>query len=242
MFFNCSLIHPTVMIRRSAFEPLRYPTEFPAAEDYALWLSIVSTSAGAVKMANLPGAPILKLRKHAANVSKTYRDRQRLSVVSALSSALRSIGLHVPHFYKNLIPFPIISFFAIIILARNPTIYWRLPLPSCKASPRFLLLPKQNWSSNALLRSKSISRYLYRRPRRRRRCEKRSPSAWVRSPRRLSLFMEAPRSRPSGAPGCLATLPINSPNCLHLWELLHLLMQNPDPNPRHQNAQLPISP
>lgn len=40
MFFNCTLLHPTVMLRRDVLSCFPYPIGYRAAEDYALWLQV----------------------------------------------------------------------------------------------------------------------------------------------------------------------------------------------------------
>ena len=44
MFFGCCVGHPTVVARRSVFERFAYPSAYPHAEDYALWLHIITSS------------------------------------------------------------------------------------------------------------------------------------------------------------------------------------------------------
>eukprot|EP01125_Pyxidicula_operculata_P016934 TRINITY_DN5881_c0_g1_i1.p1 TRINITY_DN5881_c0_g1~~TRINITY_DN5881_c0_g1_i1.p1 ORF type:complete len:668 (+),score=117.69 TRINITY_DN5881_c0_g1_i1:2-2005(+) len=91
MFFNCSVVHPSIMVRRCVFEKFRYPVTYPSAEDYALWLNIISDSTDSYKFANLPQPPILKLRKHISNSSKVYRSTQHDSTIQALSDTLVKI-------------------------------------------------------------------------------------------------------------------------------------------------------
>lgn len=101
MFFNCSLVHPAVMMRHDVLFSQGYPTTFPSAEDYALWLLFLtqapsdSTLNDPIRMANLPGAPVLYLRKHASNVSKSSRERQQSSTHLALLAALKRINTPV---------------------------------------------------------------------------------------------------------------------------------------------------
>src|SRR4051812_30638042 len=97
MFFNCCLVHPSVMMRRSVlstFSPL-YPEDAPAAEDYALWLKLLTEAASPIILANLPSPPILHLRKHTGNVSVVHRDKQRNSVKRSLCRALQVVGVTV---------------------------------------------------------------------------------------------------------------------------------------------------
>lgn len=103
MFFNCTLIHPTVMFRRDFFSYFTYPTNFPSAEDYALWLNAITMHSNIKKdgqensekkiwkMANLPPPHILQLRKHPTNSSKVYRNTQKESTEKVLVSALKIV-------------------------------------------------------------------------------------------------------------------------------------------------------
>lgn len=91
MFFNCCLVHPTVMFRRSL--GLDYPLDSPSAEDYAAWLALITEKA--VRMCNLGGDPILRLRKHATNVSKSYRSVQSESSLQAVAKALLKVSKRV---------------------------------------------------------------------------------------------------------------------------------------------------
>lgn len=70
MFFNCMLIHPTVMFRRIFSEQfysdekisdekkdakkVLYPETFPSAEDYALWLHVITVGGNQAGGTTLP--------------------------------------------------------------------------------------------------------------------------------------------------------------------------------------------
>ncbi len=64
MLFFCSFAHPTILMKRSFCEKLNYQ-EGPL-EDYRLWTSFINNAD--VKFANI-GTVLLKLRKHASNLS-----------------------------------------------------------------------------------------------------------------------------------------------------------------------------
>jgi hypothetical protein len=99
MFFNCCLVHPSVMYRRSVFSTMIpcYPEDLPVAEDYALWLRLFTESEHPIIMANLPSPPVLKLRKHATNVSFRGREAQRTSTRVAVARALSFTSPKVYH-------------------------------------------------------------------------------------------------------------------------------------------------
>jgi hypothetical protein len=90
LFYNCILVHPTIVFRSSLFASNTasgpYEDHFRYAEDYALWLHLIEK--GNVRLENLPNPPILRLRKHADNESKTHHDRQKAASRSALKAVL----------------------------------------------------------------------------------------------------------------------------------------------------------
>ena len=62
MFFNCALVHPTVVARRAAFAQHRYEHSAESgayAEDYDLWLRMVTSQR--LRIANI-AAPLLVRR------------------------------------------------------------------------------------------------------------------------------------------------------------------------------------
>ena len=94
MFYNCILVHPTIVFRASLFSNnasssstmVRYSDNFRFAEDYALWLHLIE--AGNVKLDNIENPPILRLRKHTANESTVHGDRQKAAARLALKTVL----------------------------------------------------------------------------------------------------------------------------------------------------------
>eukprot|EP01113_Clastostelium_recurvatum_P006299 TRINITY_DN12853_c0_g1_i1.p1 TRINITY_DN12853_c0_g1~~TRINITY_DN12853_c0_g1_i1.p1 ORF type:complete len:663 (-),score=90.88 TRINITY_DN12853_c0_g1_i1:379-2367(-) len=81
MFFNCCLIHPSVMLRtcvcreddETVMNKLQYSNQFPHVEDLDLWLNIIVHTQ--FKMTNIQDS-LLRLRKHASNISTMQRQKQ----------------------------------------------------------------------------------------------------------------------------------------------------------------------
>ena len=68
MYYKCSFIHPTVMFRKEVLQSIgEYPENFPHAEDYAFFWSILSVHKGAVLPENLVSIEI-----SGQNISTTY--------------------------------------------------------------------------------------------------------------------------------------------------------------------------
>jgi GT2 family glycosyltransferase len=79
----CCIRHPTVMMRRTAFERAGgYRAQVPAAEDLDLWLRMAEHG----RLANMPDA-LLQYRLHAGQVSQAKIWTQRLSRNLAIISA-----------------------------------------------------------------------------------------------------------------------------------------------------------
>ena len=102
MWFFCALAHPSVMIRREAvFGESGCGESYTnsvlsegdarrsCAEDYALWLRLLSKSGACVKMANL-GHVLLRLRKHEGNVSSRRQNDQTNDGLQAVAGQLSS--------------------------------------------------------------------------------------------------------------------------------------------------------
>lgn len=89
MFFGCCIVHPTVMARRRVWRDFLYDVgeQCRHAEDYALWLRLVT--ARRFKLANIT-EPLLRLRRHANNVSRTHADAQRRASLALVAAALVS--------------------------------------------------------------------------------------------------------------------------------------------------------
>lgn len=78
-FWGSPLAHPTVMMRAEAVRKAGgYPSDFPAAEDYALWLRLLSLG----KIDNLPDV-LLSYRVHGTSVSHMHARQQRDSTLRA---------------------------------------------------------------------------------------------------------------------------------------------------------------
>lgn len=83
------VLHPTAMFRTQAARRLGgYRRAFTFAEDYDLWLRL--SEAG--RLANLD-APLVKLRTHSGQTSKTRRDQQKAAAaLTRRTAALRRLG------------------------------------------------------------------------------------------------------------------------------------------------------
>lgn len=91
LLFGNPICHPTVMLRKAVLEAhsLRYPADYPHAEEYALWLDM----AGKCRLANLPDR-LLHYRVHAGQVSRTRSEEQRRSMQRLVDRALLGLGIH----------------------------------------------------------------------------------------------------------------------------------------------------
>jgi hypothetical protein len=90
---ECSLAHPTVMVRREALSALGgYRPAFHHAEDYDLWLRLIER----YEIDNLPESFLL-YRQHGSSVSHRFRQTQVLSSIFAQEChRLRSAGFPDP--------------------------------------------------------------------------------------------------------------------------------------------------
>ena len=84
MFFFCALAHPTVMLRRHVLQDESYDSRVPSCEDYDLWHRLLRRG---VRMANV-SEPLLRLRKHGANVSTKRKEQQQQSHAQVVHEAL----------------------------------------------------------------------------------------------------------------------------------------------------------
>ncbi len=73
LYFNCPMIHPSIMGRAWCFKAHPYRTNAKYFEDYALWIDMVE---GGVILRNIPIA-LLKYRSHEGSVSKSKIEEQR---------------------------------------------------------------------------------------------------------------------------------------------------------------------
>lgn len=90
---DCPLIHPTVVMRRAAFEAVGgYRACIAHAEDYDLWLRLAERG----ELDNLT-EPVLRYRRHPQQVSIRHYAEQAVSNLAARASArLRRSGLPDP--------------------------------------------------------------------------------------------------------------------------------------------------
>lgn len=77
--WGCPIVHPTVMMRTDAVRKAGgYPSEFVSAEDYALWLRLLSLG----KIDNIPEV-LLSYRVHENSISHMHAHQQRNSTLRA---------------------------------------------------------------------------------------------------------------------------------------------------------------
>ena len=77
--WGCPLVHPAVMMRTDAVRQVGgYPSAFPSAEDYALWVRLLSLG----KVDTIPQV-LLAYRVHGSNISHTHARQQRDSILRA---------------------------------------------------------------------------------------------------------------------------------------------------------------
>jgi hypothetical protein len=90
LLFESALFHPTVIIRRSAFQNsgLFYDSHYPHAEDYELW----SRCSNQIKFANL-GEVLLRYRLHAQSVGCQHLEVKLHSAAQVRNSWLKQLGL-----------------------------------------------------------------------------------------------------------------------------------------------------
>ncbi len=103
LLYGFTMLHPTVMIRKAAFEAndLNYDTAFPVSQDHDLWVRAIRK----VGFANLRD-PLLDLRVHSGKIGATQdalqkehsdevRRRQLVELgVTATTQEIRALGEH----------------------------------------------------------------------------------------------------------------------------------------------------
>ncbi|EGC29105.1 hypothetical protein DICPUDRAFT_159362 [Dictyostelium purpureum] len=90
MFFNCCLVHPSVLFKRSIFDTFKYQDTYPFIEDYDLWLNCIVN--GNLKCSNIQSnTPLLFLRKHGNSVSSKNIVKQRESTAQASTFYLEKL-------------------------------------------------------------------------------------------------------------------------------------------------------
>lgn len=90
LLFENPICHPTVMLRRSTLSALglKYPGDFPHAEEYALWMRISARS----RLANLPER-LLRYRVHGKQISRLKSAEQCRSIDQLVGAQLDALGL-----------------------------------------------------------------------------------------------------------------------------------------------------
>lgn len=77
--WGCPLVHPAIMMRTNAVREVGgYPSAFPSAEDYALWVRLLS-------LGNVDTIPqvLLAYRVHGCSISHAHARQQRDSILRA---------------------------------------------------------------------------------------------------------------------------------------------------------------
>ncbi|MBY9080281.1 glycosyltransferase [Paenibacillus sp. HN-1] len=87
--FHCTLIHPTVMLRKSVLEAngIQY-LYYPHAEDYEIWNRLADVT----RLANLPDL-LLYYRQHPGQVSNQYQGVQAVTAELIRRNQLRRLGI-----------------------------------------------------------------------------------------------------------------------------------------------------
>lgn len=108
--FNSPLSHPLVIAKKRIFKQYKYINDFPYAEDYALWVSMLK---GGVRIVNLPFF-LLKYRildTSQTAIGQSYT-KQRFQIISRIQSmALESVCVHndayyaLLHYYMSYTPY-----------------------------------------------------------------------------------------------------------------------------------------
>lgn len=90
LLFENPFCHPTVMMRRDILtqHDMRYPSDAPHAEEYALWARLAQLT----RFANLP-ATLLHYRTHAKQVSRVHNEIQCRSIERVIRIQLAALGL-----------------------------------------------------------------------------------------------------------------------------------------------------
>lgn len=83
-----SLGHPTVMLRKSAMENLRYDENYQSAEDYEFWVSLSRVT----RLHNIPES-LLKYRVHQTNISVVENSLQSQTAKKIIGDQLLYLGI-----------------------------------------------------------------------------------------------------------------------------------------------------
>ena len=74
LLFGSPFFHPSVIMRTKLIREIKYPSDFPHAEDYGLWMELVTRT----RFANIP-EPLLKYRWSLNSVGAVYSSMQNTS-------------------------------------------------------------------------------------------------------------------------------------------------------------------
>jgi len=98
LLFKSSFVHPSVMFKKEVFNSLKYSNSFRHAEDYYLWIQMVSSG---MRLGNIPEY-LLQYREHSEQVSITNNIAQQniSNIVRSqhLNFILQSIGINADEF------------------------------------------------------------------------------------------------------------------------------------------------
>lgn len=79
LMYDCTLLHPSSMIRKELFESVKYESEFSPAEDYALWCRLIPKT----KFHIIPKV-LVKYRDHDTNTSKVRKGEMKQARAAVL--------------------------------------------------------------------------------------------------------------------------------------------------------------
>jgi glycosyltransferase involved in cell wall biosynthesis len=88
LLFENPICHPTVMLRRELLSLEGYPSAYPHAEDYALWIRL----SGQTQLANIASC-LLSYRSHSGQVSREQNEVQCRSIHRLQHELLSSMGI-----------------------------------------------------------------------------------------------------------------------------------------------------
>lgn len=89
MLFNCSVVHPTLMIRKDLIEkqPVLFDSRYPHAEDYELWSRLLFEC-----RFSAVNTVLLKYRLHAQQVTNKHKLTQQLTANHVRANMLKKAG------------------------------------------------------------------------------------------------------------------------------------------------------
>lgn len=89
MLFQNSVLHPSIVARRSVFDQLRYRSEYELVEDYDLCVRAMQE----FRVANVP-KPLLRYRRHPKQATSLRRNAMEVATRKVRLSALLLSGIH----------------------------------------------------------------------------------------------------------------------------------------------------